>query len=75
MSLDVIKEKKIQSFRSGATKAGQENLPLYWIVRKSGALFSENPTDRKRVMALRVSANAGLSAADWTPGKPQYHHD
>jgi hypothetical protein len=75
MSLDVLKEKKIQSFRSGATKAGQENLPLDWIIRKAGRFVSGNPTDRKRVMAIRVSASASVGAAGSTGEKAQYHHD
>jgi hypothetical protein len=40
--------------------------------QQSGALFSDNPTDPKRVMAICVSAR--VSAADCAPGKAQYHH-
>jgi hypothetical protein len=68
ISLDVLEDKKIQTFRSAADQSRPE-IFRFTGYQKSGTLSPDDPTVRKRVIASIVGVR------DWTSGKAQHYHD
>jgi hypothetical protein len=69
ISLDVIEDKKIQTFRSAADQSRPEKISRSTGYQKSEPLSPDDPTVPNRVIAGNVSVR------NWISGKAQHYHD